>query len=78
MIEQSNVTIIIPNSIDLDRKQLNYNWKQKSCKSVALENSTTVLAHFIAPTIERNNTDLVFELTIEDDKGAYTTRQYKN
>jgi hypothetical protein len=52
--------------------------EQKSGKSVTLENSTTILAHFIAPTIERNNTDLVFELTIEDDKGAYTIRRYKN
>ena len=36
------------------------------------------ISSLYAPTIERNNTDIVFELTIEDDKGAYTTRQYKN
>lgn len=57
-------------SIDSDGTIINYSWIQTAgTPAVALNNSNTATANFIAPAVD-TNTSLIFQLTVTDDQGA--------
>lgn len=56
-------------SSDSDGNVTKYSWQQKAGPTVALTSQTTAKASFTAPVVEAN-TDLQFELTVEDNEGA--------
>lgn len=72
------VTLSGANSIDPDGKIISYAWKQLSGRSVSLINADQVITTFKAPRIKRDSvSELLFELTVTDDKGATSTDTVK-
>jgi hypothetical protein len=69
----TQVTLDGSASKDTDGSIAKYNWKQKSGTQVALTGETTAKASFLAPTVS-TNTELQFELTVEDNEGATATQ----
>jgi len=69
----TQVTLDGSASKDTDGSIAKYNWKQKSGTQVALTGETTAKASFLAPTVSAN-TELQFELTVEDNEGATATQ----
>ena len=60
-------------SKDPDNDPLTYSWKQIGGPTVTLNDATSYMATFIAPSNISSDTTLVFELTVKDSKNARNT-----
>jgi len=64
-------------SNDPDGDQLNYSWIQTTGPNVTLNGADKPIATFTAPKDISSDTDMLFKLTVTDDKGATNTATAK-
>ena len=70
-IANERATVSLPGSgIDRDGRVESYRWTQISGSSVDLDDSESAATQFVAPDFVEGESNLVFRLTVTDDRGA--------
>lgn len=76
VVEKTSVILDGSHSYDSDGSIVAYHWTQLKGKSVSIRNADSAVATFTAPKTRKNKSiDLIFGLTVTDDKGATDSDQ---